>query len=63
MSEYEQAMLERQQMLADALHRAEAGVAEWGDWDIIRAECGMPRNPVVYLQTVTIGANYANSEG
>lgn len=42
-SEAQQAMLERMQMLEEALDRAEAGVATEGDWDIIRFECGMPR--------------------
>ena len=53
-SEEEQAMLERQQMLEEALERAEAGVARWDDWDIIRFECGMPRKPVVIFKTVSI---------
>ena len=43
--EQHQAMLERLQMLEEALDRAEAGVASEGDWDIIRFECGVPRNP------------------
>lgn len=42
-SEAHQAMLERMQMLEEALERAEAGVATEGDWDTIRFECGMPR--------------------
>ncbi len=54
--EYHQAMLERQLMLADALDRAEAGVASEDDWNIIRYECGMPRNSKV--KTVTNGANH-----
>ena len=53
-SEAEQAMLERQQMLEEALERAEAGVARWDDWDIIRFECGAPRRPVVIFKTVSI---------
>jgi len=53
-SEEEQAMLERQQMLEEALERAEAGVARWDDWDIIRFECGTPRRPVVIFKTVSI---------
>ena len=55
-SEYQQAMLERQLMLEDALHRAETGVASREDWDIIRFECGMPRRPTV--KTETYGANH-----
>lgn len=53
-SEYELAMLERTQMLEDALERAEAGVATGADWDIIRSECGMPKMPTVRLQTISI---------
>ena len=41
--EYNQAMLERQQMLEEALERAEAGVAKRADWDTIRFECGVTR--------------------
>jgi hypothetical protein len=53
-SEYEQAMLERMQMLEDALLRAEAGIATGADWDIIRSECGVPRTPTVKLETISI---------
>jgi hypothetical protein len=53
-SEYEQAMLERMQMLEDALLRAEAGVATGADWNIIRYECGVPRTPTVKLETISI---------
>jgi len=44
-SEYEmhQLMLERQQMLEEALERAETGVAMKSDWDTIRFECGVTR--------------------
>jgi hypothetical protein len=41
--EYHQAMLERLQMLEEALDRAEAGVATPDDWVTIRFECGVPR--------------------
>lgn len=41
-SEYQQAMLERMQMLEEALQRAEAGVATPDDWATIRMECGLP---------------------
>lgn len=51
-SEAHQAMLERMQMLEEALDRAETGVASKDDWDIIRFECGMPRRPVVQLETM-----------
>jgi hypothetical protein len=53
-SEYEQAMLERMQMLEEALERAEAGVATWADWDILRYECGVPRTHTVKLETISI---------
>jgi hypothetical protein len=55
-SEYEmhQLMLERQQMLEEALERAETGVATQDDWNIIRYECGMPKRPTVTLETVTL---------
>jgi len=52
--EMHQLMLERQQMLEEALERAETGVATQGDWDIIRYECGLPKRPVVTLETVTL---------
>jgi hypothetical protein len=52
--EMNQLMLERQQMLEDALERAETGVARQEDWDIIRYECGLPKRPVLILETVTI---------
>jgi len=53
-SEYKQAMLERMQMLEDALERAEANVATGADWDIIRYECGVPKTPTVKLETIPI---------
>jgi len=53
-SEHEQAMLERMQMLEDALQRAEAGVATGADWNIIRYECGVPKKPTVKLETISI---------
>ena len=52
--EYNQAMLERQQMLEEALIRAELGVATAEDWNIIRFECGVTSRPKVTLETVTI---------
>lgn len=55
-SEYEmhQLMLERQQMLEEAIERAEAGIAVQEDWDIIRYECGLPKRPMVILETLSI---------
>ena len=52
--EYNQAMLERQQMLEEALERAETGVATEDDWNIIRHECGLSKRPIVTLETVTL---------
>ena len=40
--EFHQLMLERMQMLEEALRRAIAGVANGTDWEMICAECGMP---------------------
>jgi len=44
--EFHQAMLERMQMLDEALERAEAGVATEDDWNTIRFECGLPRRQI-----------------
>jgi hypothetical protein len=40
--EFHQLMLERMQMLEEALRRAIAGVATVTDWEMICTECGMP---------------------
>lgn len=45
-SEAHQAMLERMQMLEEALERAETGAATEDDWAVIRFECGMPKRHV-----------------
>jgi hypothetical protein len=42
MSEHQQAMLERMQMLEEALRRGISGTATTDDWKLIFAECGMP---------------------
>ena len=54
--EYEmhQLMLERQQILEEALERAETGVATQEDWNIIRYECGLSKRPIVVLETLTL---------
>ena len=52
--EMHQLMLERMQMLEEALQRAEAGVASGDDWNIIRSECGLPKRPIVTLETLSI---------
>lgn len=41
--EYQQAMLEREQQLHEALIRAEEGKASELDWQIIYFECGLKR--------------------
>jgi hypothetical protein len=53
-SEMHQLMLERMQMLEEALDRAKAGVATEDDWNIIRSECGLSKRPIVTLETVSI---------
>lgn len=52
--ELNQLMLERMQMLEEALARAETGVASGDDWAIIRSECGLSKRPIVTLETVSI---------
>jgi hypothetical protein len=42
-SEFHQLMLERMQMLEEALRRAIAGVATQDDWETICTECGVPK--------------------
>ena len=49
-----QLMLERQQMLEEALERAEAGGATNEDWAIIRYECGMPRKVSLSMEAISI---------
>lgn len=51
---YHQLMLERQQMLEEALARAEDGTATHDDWAIIRFECGVSKRIVIELETVSI---------
>jgi len=40
-SEYVELAVEREQMLEEAIDRAEAGKATWDDWHLIRAELGL----------------------
>ena len=42
-SEYVMAMMERMQVLEEAIDRAEAGKACSEDWDVIRRECGISK--------------------
>jgi len=48
-SEYEELVSEREQMLEEAIDRAEVGKATWDDWSLIRAELGLPRSPFTNL--------------
>jgi hypothetical protein len=48
-SEYEELVSEREQMLEQAVKQAEAGKATWDDWHLIRAELGLPRSPFTNL--------------
>lgn len=41
--QFQQLMLERLKRISDAIDRAEAGLADKEDWDLIRWECGLPR--------------------
>ena len=50
-SEYVMAMIERMQILEDAVNRAEAGQACSEDWDVIRRECGIPKQSSTTLTT------------
>jgi hypothetical protein len=43
-SEYEELVSEREQMLEEAIKQAEAGKATWDDWYLIRAELGLQPN-------------------
>lgn len=45
-AEAQQLMLERMQMLEEALRRAIAGIATTDDWEMICMECGMPRSSI-----------------
>jgi hypothetical protein len=49
-SEYHQANLELQQMLEDALNRAEAGKATADDWNLIRYGCGLKKRPAAIFK-------------
>ena len=40
---YQEAQLERQQLLIDALRKAKAGTATEDDWSIICYECGIKK--------------------
>ena len=44
-------MLERMQMLEEALRRGVAGIATESDWLLIFAECGMPNRLILNEET------------
>jgi len=48
-AEFQQLMLERMQMLEEALKRAIAGIAQQDDWEMIRIECGLPKSSIFNL--------------
>jgi hypothetical protein len=48
-AEFHQLMLERMQMLEEALRRAIAGVATQDDWEMICIECGLPKASIFNL--------------
>jgi hypothetical protein len=48
-TEYHQLMLERTQMLVEALTRAATGVATPDDWTTICTECGVPKASIFKL--------------
>ena len=45
--EMQQMMLERMQVLEEALRRGISGTATEDDWEIICAECGMPMSSIL----------------
>jgi hypothetical protein len=49
--ELHQLMLERMQMLEEALRRGVAGIATEDDWVLICAECGMPKSSILTEET------------
>lgn len=49
--EFHQLMLERVQMLEEALRRAIAGIATPTDWETICTECGVPTRSIFKLET------------
>jgi hypothetical protein len=48
-TEFHQLMLERMQMLEEALRRAISGVATQDDWETICTECGVPKASIFKL--------------
>jgi hypothetical protein len=50
-SELHQLMLERMQMLEEALRRAIDGIATQGDWETICIECGVPKASIFKPET------------
>ena len=50
-SELHQLMLERMQMLEEALRRAVDGIATQDDWNMICTECGVPSASIFKPET------------
>jgi hypothetical protein len=50
-AEYNQLMLERTQMLEEALRRAVDGIATQDDWEMICTECGVPKASIFKPET------------
>jgi hypothetical protein len=50
-AQFHQLMLERKQMLEEALCRAIAGVATQGDWETICTECGVTKASIFKPET------------
>jgi hypothetical protein len=48
-AEFNQLMLEREQMLEEALRRAIAGIANQDDWETICMECGVSKASIFKL--------------
>ena len=46
-AEMHQLMLERMQMLEDALRRGISGIATEDDWALICSECGIPKSSIL----------------
>ena len=61
--EFNQAMLERQSMIEQAIFNAEQGVASDEDFDIIRFECGIKKQSPTTLILQDVFADFGNIFG
>ena len=61
--EYHQAMLERQQIIEQAIFNAERGIASDEDFDIIRFECGVKKQSPSSLILQDVFADFGNIFG